>query len=79
MRDETKASRFVRADAPPDTKRVMLRASGNARLFGITLEAASGAVVDNLGIVNATAKSIARSRSRRSPARAARVTARRIS
>jgi lysophospholipase L1-like esterase len=57
-RHDTKASQFLRAGVPADTKRVVLRASGNARLFGITLEAARGAVVDNLGIVNATAKSM---------------------
>jgi lysophospholipase L1-like esterase len=57
-KNDAKASRFLRADVPAGTKRIVLRASGNARLFGITLEAARGAVVDNLGIVNATAKSM---------------------
>jgi lysophospholipase L1-like esterase len=57
-KSDAKASRFLRADVPAGTKRIVLRASGNARLFGITLEAARGAVVDNLGIVNATAKSM---------------------
>ncbi len=33
-----------------------LRASGKVRLFGVVLEAPRGVVVDNLGVVNATAK-----------------------
>ena len=54
----TKASAFARADVPAAAKRIELRASGNVRLFGVTLEARTGAVVDNLGIVNATAKAM---------------------
>ncbi|HTJ41436.1 MAG TPA: GDSL-type esterase/lipase family protein [Kofleriaceae bacterium] len=41
-------------------KKIELRASGHVRLFGVALEAASGVVVDNLGVVNATAKAFAK-------------------
>lgn len=40
-----------------------LKANGRVRLFGVVLEAASGVVVDNLGVVNATAKSWGKNRS----------------
>jgi lysophospholipase L1-like esterase len=53
---EKKAAQFARVALPEGTKRIELRAKGRVRLFGVTLEAPSGAVVDNLGIVNATAK-----------------------
>ena len=55
---DTKASKFARADVPEGTKRLTLRAPGRLRLFGMTLEAKTGTVVDNLGIVNATAKAM---------------------
>lgn len=42
--------------------RLDLRASGKVRLFGVVLEAARGVVVDNLGVVNATAKGWAKNR-----------------
>jgi len=48
-----KQSDFARVELPAGTRRVELRATGRVRLFGATLEAASGAVVDNLGVVNA--------------------------
>ena len=54
----TKASSFARADVPEGATRVTLRARGRVKLFGITLEAKTGSVVDNLGIVNATAKAM---------------------
>lgn len=44
--------------ALPAGKRIELRARGRVRLFGASLEAARGAVVDNLGVVNATAKAM---------------------
>lgn len=47
---------FARTDVPEGAKRLELRARGRVRLFGATLEAKTGAVVDNLGVVNATAK-----------------------
>jgi lysophospholipase L1-like esterase len=40
-----------------------LAASGRVRLFGVVLEAERGVVVDNLGVVNATAKSWGKNRS----------------
>ena len=49
-----KQSDFARVVLPASTKRVELRAAGRVRLFGAALEAARGAVVDNLGVVNAT-------------------------
>ncbi len=39
---------------------ILLRATGAVRLFGLVLERDRGAVVDNLGIVSVTAKSLAR-------------------
>jgi lysophospholipase L1-like esterase len=53
---DRKQAAFAAAEVPEGTKRIEVRARGRVRLFGVTLEAASGAVVDNLGIVNATAK-----------------------
>jgi lysophospholipase L1-like esterase len=53
---EHKQSAFAATAIPAGTRRIELRARGRVRLFGATLEAAAGAVVDNLGIVNATAK-----------------------
>ncbi|MCW5803190.1 MAG: hypothetical protein KIT31_12465 [Deltaproteobacteria bacterium] len=55
---DTKRSEFKRVELPEGTRRVELQASG-VRLFGATLEAARGVVVDNLGVVNATAKGFA--------------------
>lgn len=51
-----KRAAFVAVPVPEGTKRVELRAAGRVRLFGASLEASRGAVVDNLGVVNATAK-----------------------
>jgi lysophospholipase L1-like esterase len=53
-----KKSMFATTPLPPGTKHIELRARGRVRLFGAALEAAHGAVVDNLGVVNATAKSM---------------------
>jgi lysophospholipase L1-like esterase len=53
-----KQGAFARADVPDGAKRLELRARGRVRLFGATLEAKAGAVVDNLGVVNATAKAM---------------------
>jgi lysophospholipase L1-like esterase len=53
-----KASAFTTQSLPDGTKRIELRAHGRVRLFGASLEAKAGAVVDNLGVVNATAKSM---------------------
>jgi lysophospholipase L1-like esterase len=43
--------------------RLELKTAGRVRLFGVVLEAARGIVVDNLGVVNATAKAWAKNRS----------------
>ena len=54
---EKKKAKFHRVAVPADTKAIELRAKGGrVRLFGATLEADRGIVVDNLGIVSATAK-----------------------
>jgi lysophospholipase L1-like esterase len=53
-----KQAAFARVELPDGTKQVALQASGRVRLFGAALEAARGAVVDNLGVVNATAKQL---------------------
>lgn len=56
---EYKQSAFTGGVVVPDgTRRIELRAQGRVRLFGASLEAASGAVVDNLGVVNGTAKAM---------------------
>ena len=51
-----KKSLFASAAIPEGTRHIELRARGRIRLFGASFEAAKGAVVDNLGVVNATAK-----------------------
>lgn len=56
---DAKKSEFKRVELPEGTKRVELSTSGNVRLFGATLEAQKGVVIDNLGVVNATAKGFA--------------------
>ena len=55
---ERKQAAFARVTVPDGTKNIDLRASGRVRLFGASLEAARGAIVDNLGVVNATAKQL---------------------
>lgn len=56
---DTKRAAFARVALPADARKIELRAEGRVRLFGAALEASRGAVVDNLGIVNATAKQLA--------------------
>ncbi len=51
-----KQAAFESAELPEGTNKIELRARGKLRVYGATLEAGSGAVVDNLGVVNATAK-----------------------
>jgi lysophospholipase L1-like esterase len=53
---DRKQAAFTRVEVPEGTTRIDLRASGKVRMFGAALEGAKGVVVDNLGIVNATAK-----------------------
>jgi lysophospholipase L1-like esterase len=55
---DKKQSAFAEVELPDATKRIELRAHGHVRLFGTTLERKTGAVVDNLGVVNATAKAM---------------------
>ena len=54
-----KRAAFTELAVPEGSKRIELRVHGRVRLFGASLEAARGAVVDNLGVVNATAKQLA--------------------
>lgn len=53
-----KQGRFLFTELPDGAKKLELRARGRVRMFGVTLENATGAVVDNLGVVNATAKAM---------------------
>ena len=55
---ERKQAAFTQVVVPDGAKKLELRAHGRVRLFGASLEAAHGAVVDNLGVVNATAKQL---------------------
>ena len=50
-----KAPGFTSVALAGAVARVDLRAQGRVRLFGVALEAATGVVVDNLGVVNGTA------------------------
>jgi len=53
-----KKGMYLFAELPDGAKKLELRARGRVRMFGVTLENATGAVVDNLGVVNATAKAM---------------------
>ena len=55
---DRKAAMFARVALPEGASKIELRARGRVRLCGASLEAARGAVVDNLGVVNATAKQL---------------------
>jgi lysophospholipase L1-like esterase len=58
---EKKKAAYKRVELPSGKPQAIeLRAKGRVRLFGAALEASTGVVVDNLGIVNATAKGMAR-------------------
>ncbi len=54
-----KQAAFAQLAMPDGARKFELRARGKVRLFGAALENAKGAVVDNLGVVNATAKQLA--------------------
>jgi lysophospholipase L1-like esterase len=56
--DDHKHGAFARIEIPAGVHAIALRAAGRVRLFGASLEASAGAVVDNLGVVNATVKSL---------------------
>lgn len=51
-----KQAAFAQLDVPAGATKIELVARGRVRLFGASFEAAKGAVVDNLGVVNGTAK-----------------------
>ena len=55
---ERKQAAFAQLEVPDGATKFELQARGRVRLFGASLEAARGAVVDNLGVVNATAKQL---------------------
>jgi lysophospholipase L1-like esterase len=58
---DAKAARFQRVPIAGGAQDVTLKVtSGKVRLFGVALEAATGVVVDNLGVVNGTAKAFAK-------------------
>lgn len=53
-----KKGMYLFAELPDGANKLELRAHGRVRMFGVTLENATGVVVDNLGVVNATAKAM---------------------
>lgn len=57
---DKKQASFAEVALPAGAKKIELRTKGRVRLFGATLEAPKGAVVDNLGVVNATAKQLSK-------------------
>jgi lysophospholipase L1-like esterase len=59
---DTKQARFELVTLPAGTRDVSLRATGKVRVFGAALDAAAGVTVDNLGVVNGTAKQFAANR-----------------
>jgi lysophospholipase L1-like esterase len=56
---DAKSAGFQSVALPAGTRAVTLQTNGRVRLFGVALEAKTGLVVDNLGVVNATAKQFA--------------------
>ena len=58
-----KKASFAQVPVEAALGRLELAASGRVRLFGVVLEAERGVVVDNLGVVNATARSWGKNRS----------------
>ncbi len=57
---EAIAPAVARAEVAEGAQQVVLKVSGDARLFGLVLERDRGVVVDNLGIVSVTAKNFSR-------------------
>ena len=57
---EQKAAGFDQATFATPTKQLEVRVNGDVRMFGVALENGRGAVVDNLGVVNGTAKTLLR-------------------
>jgi len=56
-RNATKQAGYATASVEAGAKKIDINTSGRVRLFGVDLENATGAVVDNLGIVSANVKS----------------------
>jgi lysophospholipase L1-like esterase len=56
---EAKESAFDRHRATTAGTKLQVKTHGKVRVFGLTLENASGAVVDNMGLVSATVKNLA--------------------
>jgi lysophospholipase L1-like esterase len=59
---DVKDARFERVRVDTPSTRFKLKARGKVRLFGIVLENAAGAVVDNMGLVSATVKNLLNNR-----------------
>jgi lysophospholipase L1-like esterase len=57
---EQKSAGFDQATFATPTKQLEVRVNGDVRMFGVALENGRGAVVDNLGVVNGTAKTLLR-------------------
>jgi lysophospholipase L1-like esterase len=60
---DAKRASFAQVPVATALGKLDLKASGRVRLFGVVLESDRGVVVDNLGVVNATAKSWGKNRS----------------
>jgi lysophospholipase L1-like esterase len=58
-RNATKQAGYATASVAAGAKKIDINTAGRVRLFGVDLENATGAVVDNLGIVSANVKSFA--------------------
>jgi lysophospholipase L1-like esterase len=54
-----KTAAWVTSNVPGGSKRFEIKAEGKTRVFGVSLENSTGAVVDNFGIVNVNAKTFA--------------------
>ncbi len=61
-RAEAKKASYAAVPVSATLGKLDLRASGRVRVFGVVLEAERGVVVDNLGVVNATAQSWGKNR-----------------
>lgn len=61
-RADAKKASYAQVPVAAALGKLDLRASGRVRVFGVVLEAARGVVVDNLGVVNATAQSWGKNR-----------------
>lgn len=57
---EQKAAGFDQTAFASPIKQLEVRVNGSVRMFGVALENGRGAVVDNLGVVNGTAKTLLR-------------------